>query len=173
MRISHTTILLFALAVQIACADDKTSAPDFSQYQHADNFRQIVSVQTNVVWQLNQQTNILAITDFDYGNDRVVDQYFVSENGKGYSWRWVPNWAHQPGKKIKQLFSEADLTNLESAVKEFPSQNSTPPVERLVIVSFKSGTNWITRTYDRQSLPKAMLNVCVIAELGIETKNQK
>jgi hypothetical protein len=173
MRISHTTILLFALAVQIARADDKTSVPDFSQYQQASNFKLIVSVQTNIVWQLNQQTNILAITDFDYGNDRVVDQYFVSENGKGYSWRWVPNWAHQPGKKIKQLFSETELTNLELSIKELPSQNSTPPLERLVIVSFKSGTNWVTRTYDRQSLPKVMLNICETADLGIETKTEK
>jgi hypothetical protein len=173
MKITYTTTLLLALIVQTACADDKISTPDFSHYQQTMSFQEIIQVQTNAAWQLGQMTNILAISDFDYGSDRVVSEYFISESGKGLSWRNVPDWAHQPGKKIKQSLSESELKNLELAIKEFPSQNSTPPLERLVIVSFKSGTNWVTRTYDRQSLPKAMLNVCAIAELGIETKNQK
>jgi hypothetical protein len=173
MHISHTTILFFAFAVQIASADDKTSAPDFSHYQQTMYFQEIIQDQTNAAVQFGKITNILAISDFDYGSDRVVSQYFISENGKGRSWRNVPGWAIQPGKKIKQSLSEAELKNLKLAIKELPSQNSTPPLERLVIVSVKSGTNWVTRTYDRQSLPKAMLDICKIADLGIETKSQK
>ena len=174
MQLTHTTtILLLALVVQTGCDEDKSSMPNFSHYQQTRSLQEIIQWQTNAVWQIGQMTNILAISDFDYGNDRVVSQYFISESGKGWSWRNVTAWAMQPGKKIKQSLSETELKSLGLAIKEFPSQNSAPPLERLVIVSFKSGTNWVTHTCDRRSMPKAMLNICEIADLGIETKTQK
>jgi hypothetical protein len=172
MRISHTTILLFALAVQIASADDKTSVPDFSHYQQTMQFQLVIRIQTNGASQFNH-SSLLLISDFAYGSDRIVDQYSVNENGKGWSMRNVPDWAEQPGKKIKQSFSDAELKKLQSAIEKLPAVNVTPPLERLVIVSFKSGTNWVTHTYDRQSLPKAMFDICEMVDLGIETNTHK
>ncbi|MBI3853187.1 MAG: hypothetical protein HY298_23300 [Verrucomicrobia bacterium] len=173
MRTTRTTILLFTLTVGTVCADDKISAPDFSRYQQTMHFQEIIQVQTNAAWQLGQRTNILAITVFDHGSDRVVTEYFISQNGKGISWRNVPAWAHQPGKKIKQSLSDSEMKKLQSAIEELPAKNDAPPLERLLIVSFQSGTNWITRAYDRQALPRPMLDICEVADLGIETKNQK
>ena len=173
MRILRTTILLFAMVFQYAKADDKVSAPDFSHYQQTMYFNEIVQGQTNVAWQLGQMTNILAVSDFDFGSDRVVSEYFISERGQGQSWRNVPGWALQPGRKIKLALSGEELKKLELAIKKLPAKNSTPPLDRLVIVSFKSGTNWFTHTYDRKALPEAMLNICEIADLGIDAKRQK
>jgi len=34
--------------------------------------------------------------------------------------------------------------------------------ERLVVVSFAEGTNWITQSYDNQKLPQAMRKICDI-----------
>jgi hypothetical protein len=172
MRIAHTTVLLLALAVSCGRADDHSSGPDFSKYQQTSVLKTIVSVHNNIDWQLNQRSNILAVTDFAWGNAKIADEYFISVNGNGYSW-CLTGEGHSGGKRIASLHSAEALKRLTAAIDELPLKDSAPPVERLVVVSFKSGTNWVTHLYDRQSLPKAMLNICEIADLGIETKTQK
>jgi hypothetical protein len=52
--------------------------------------------------------------------------------------------------------SETDLKTLRAAMRDLPPESVSPPIERLVIVSFRDGTNWVTRSYDTGNLPKSM-----------------
>ena len=46
-----------------------------------------------------------------------------------------------------EQLSETDLTSLRSAIHDLPAESVSPPIERLIIVSFREGTNWVTRSY--------------------------
>jgi len=49
------------------------------------------------------------------------------------------------------------LTNLAPALDAgLPSESAVPPLERTVLVSFRHGTNWVTRTYDFEHQPAAL-----------------
>ena len=57
---------------------------------------------------------------------------------------------------------EAQLKALPSAIRELPPTNALPSIDDLVIVSFRQGTNWITRTYDKRNLPKPVERISQI-----------
>ena len=63
-----------------------------------------------------------------------------------------------PASHWKQL-SDTNLTSLRAAIRELPAESVLPPIERLVIVSFRDGTNWVTRSYDDDALPKPMRRI--------------
>lgn len=164
------TILLFLVfAMRCARAGDASPAPDFSQYPQTDAFRSFISSQTNANLNLIQRTNLLTIVSF-YNGDRIGLEYSVTETGQESDVRLVYDWAAQ-ASHWKQL-SENQLKDLRSTIKELPSQSVLPPVERLVVVSFKDGTNWITRAYDQTNLPPAMHKVYGLVGERFETTNE-
>jgi hypothetical protein len=57
---------------------------------------------------------------------------------------------------------EAQLKALLSAIRVLPPTNALPPIDDLVIVSFRQGTNWITRTYNKRNLPKPVERISQI-----------
>jgi hypothetical protein len=128
---------------------------DFSRYPQTVAFKHFVEWQANSEWH-RQQTNLLAITAFD-GDDRSAWQYWVKDDGGESDVRTVHAWAHQ-GLQQKQLSAEA-LSELCKAFGQLPTANATPPIERLVIVSWSRGTNWLTTSYDREALPTAMRKI--------------
>jgi len=138
-----------------APAQAQSPAPDFSNYPQTESFRFYLRSQTNAAEHL-QRANLLAISAFPMG-DRFALQYVVTEAGRESDHRQVYNWAIQ-ASHWRQL-SEADLNNLRSAIRELPVESWSPPVERLVIVSFREGTNWVTRSYDSAALPKSMRTI--------------
>ncbi len=164
-------LLIFSLIVALASAraDEKAVVPDFSGYAQTEGFRHHVSINTNGAVNL-QRTNILAIAAFPKGNSFALE-YFVTESGQEYDWRNVWNWAIQASQK-KQL-PEADLESLRSAIRELPRENMSPPIERLVIVSFRDGTNWVTHTYDSGALSKPMRQIYDIIGERFESKPPK
>ena len=117
----------------------------------------------------SQQNHILAISDFFMGDD-VALEYTVTEAGQEFDVRDVHNWAHQDSHS-KQL-SGADMKNLGKAIRQLPVDAWMPPRNRLVLVSFKQGTNWISRSYDRQALPDPMRKIYDIIGERFETKDQ-
>ena len=88
---------------------------------------------------------------------RCAVQYFVTESGHERSHPNVYDMSNQtsPGRQIL----EANLRTLRSAIGQLPAESKYPPVERLVIVSFHAGTNWITRSYDSDALPEPMRQI--------------
>jgi len=172
MRIANTTILLFALAIQCGCSDDKPknlSEPDFSKYPQTEAFQSFINGQTNANWNLIRRTNLLTIVYF-FRNDAVGLQYFVNESGKEFDVRNVYNFAMEASHQ-KQL-SEDQLKDLRLAIKELPAENILPPIRQLVVVSFKDGTNWITHSYDRTNLPPAMHKIHGVIGERFETTDK-
>jgi hypothetical protein len=68
--------------------------------------------------------------------------------------------------------SARGLNSLRSAISERPSHSQLPPIGRLVVINFSDGTNWITRSYDSQSLPNAVRKIYDVIGETLETKNQ-
>jgi hypothetical protein len=168
MRHICAIILAAASALQYAPAADTPAAPDFSSYPQTAAFLYFTRGHANASWHLHQRTNLLAISAFHRGDDCAL-QYFVTESGQESDYRDVYDWAKQASQR-KQL-SETNLTGLRAALRDLPPQNLSPPIERLVIVSFRDGTNWVTRSYDSIALPKAMRQIYEIVGERFESKS--
>jgi hypothetical protein len=151
-----------------AQAQAQSPAPDFSNYPQTESFRAFLRSQTNAAEHL-QRADLLAISAFPKG-DGFALQYFVTEAGQESDHRNVYSWALQ-ASHWRQL-SEAELNNLRSAIHELPVESKSPPVERLVIVSFREGTNWVTRSYDSDALPKSMRQIYDIIGERFESKDR-
>ena len=161
--------ILIVLVLESAHAADKVAPPDFSSYPQTESFRYYLSFQTNVTLNL-QHTNLLAISAFP-SDDRFAIEYSITESGQEYDCRDVYDWAIQ-ADQWKQL-SETNLAALHSAIGELPAESVSPPIERLVIVSFRDGTNWVTRSYDSDSLPKPMRQIYEIVGERFESKQNR
>ena len=165
----YTIAILLMFAIESVHAADKVSAPDFSKYPQTASFVACTRGHTNAAWHLHQRTNLLAITAYPAGG-RCALQYFVTESGQASD---HPNvYSFIQGSHSKQL-SDANLTSLRAAIRELPAESVLPPIERLVIVSFRDGTNWVTRSYDDDALPKPMRQIFDIIGAQSESKNER
>ena len=165
----HILAILLVLACESVQAEDKAAAPDFSKYPQTESFGDYLSGHTNAAWHL-QRTNLLVISAFPSG-DRYALQYCVTESGQQADYRDVYRWAIQT-MHWKQI-AETNLTSLRSAIRQLPAESVSPPIERLVIVSFREGTNWATRSYDSGTLPKSMRQIYDIIGERFDSKNEK
>lgn len=180
----HIFLILFVFAFESVRGADKPSAPDFSKYPQTEAFSHYVGIHTNIAFHLGRtnlliipqaawhlgRTNLLMISAFPDG-DRYAVQYFVTESGQESDRRYVHNWALQAsnGKQI----ADTSLMTLRSAIRQLPAESVSPPIERLVIVSFREGTNWITRSYDSGALPKPMRQIYDIVGERFESRMRK
>ena len=165
----HILAILVLLACVPVLAADKAAAPEFSKYPETESFRYYLSVHTNAAWQL-QRTNLLVISAFPSG-DHYALQYCVTEGGQESDHRNVYDWAIQASHW--KLIAETNLTTLRSAIRQLPTESVSPPIERLVIVSFRDGTNWITRSYDSDDLPMPMRQIYDIIGERFESRKDK
>jgi hypothetical protein len=167
---SRCTIFALALGLLSAIAADKVAAPDLSRYPQTDAFRVHTGGHTNSAANLGQ-TNLLAISAFFSANDRTCLHYSVSESGYARNMRDVYRWAVQAIQE-KQL-TDAELKSLRSALRELPTESVSPPLERLLVISFRDGTNWITRSYDSDALSRPMRQVYDIIGERFESRKDK
>ena len=193
MRIAQLTILLLALTIRLVCADDNIAMPDFSSYPKSKAFRLFNSTQPDTNFNTNQPF-VLSVKVFpseSTNSVQGVDVYRISSceyrvsthsleilgfNSWSRGYRDTTNGetsgyfnGHPDGRSI----SETEFREINSAIEEFPNENVSPPLERLAIVGFKKGTNWVTHTYDRQAFPPAMQKVCKLIGPQIEVKESK
>ena len=166
----YTLVILLMFALESVHAADQVSAPDFSRYPQTRSFVACTRGHTNAAWHLHQRTNLLAITAYPAGG-RCAHQYFVTESGQESDHPNVFNVAPQSSRRKK--LSEANLTSLRAAIRELPAESVLPPIERLVIVSFREGTNWVTRSYDDDALAKPMRQIFDIIIEQSESKNER
>jgi|GEM_PF-1903099 hypothetical protein len=142
---------------------------DFSSYPMTWTFRDYLSFHnTRHPWHL-EHTNLLAISAFPLGEYYAL-QYMVAESGKKHDWLYAPYRGYRGGG-AKQL-PEADMKALRVAIAELPHKSVSPPIERLVIVSFRDGRNWVTRSYDSDALPKPMRQIYDIIGEWPESKQR-
>ena len=164
------TIFVLALGLLSAPAAEKVAAPDLSRYPQTDAFLAHTSGHTNSAANL-AETNLLAISAFFRANDRTCLHYSVSESGYARNSRYVYRWSIQATHE-KQL-TDAELKSLRSALRELPTESVSPPLERLLIISFRDSTNWVMRSYDRGALPTAMRQIYDIIGERFETKRKE
>ena len=164
----YPTAIVFMLVFGAIRAGEPSVAPDFSNYPQTAALRYYLGI-TNAARML-QQTNLLAISAFPNGSSFSL-QYFVTETGQEYDCRNVYNWAIQASNR-KQL-AGTNLTSLRSALRDLPAESVSPPIERLVVVSFRVGTNWVTRSYDSTALPKPMRQIYDIIGERFESKQER
>jgi hypothetical protein len=143
--------LLSALAFAPAQAGD---TPDFSHYPQSEPFLSALRYQTNGAAQMGQ-TNLLAIQSF-FSTNTLSTSFYVKQYGFEENARYLP-YAIQ-AYHARQLSADS-LKDLRSVILELPSHNESPSLDQLVLVSFRDGTNWVTRSYDNQALPTPMLKI--------------
>jgi hypothetical protein len=152
---NHVIVIMLILALESPCAQRDPEAPNFSIYSQSESFRYHLRSQTDAAAHL-RDSNLMAISAFPSG-DRFALRYVVTESGQEVDYREVYNWASQASHR-RQL-SEIELGSLRAALKELPLESESPPIERLVIVSFREGDNWVTRSYDSAMLPNPMQRI--------------
>jgi hypothetical protein len=157
-------VLLFAGCGRQAVSPN-SSKLDFSQYE---TVKECLCDQTNADWHLQKQY-LLAVLYFPYATNSCV-QYYVNESGHEVD--FAGNDFGVYDSHDKQL-SETDFNNLKSAMKKLPAEYISPPVKRLVVVSSRAGTNWITYAYDRKSLSPAMQKISALIGAQIEIKDSQ
>jgi hypothetical protein len=150
-------------------AEEKAKAPDFSKYLQTGDFKFYLSYHTSAAWHLKNK-NLLMISFFP-DDSRYANEIFVTEGGLEKAHRNVFDHAIQ-GSQQKQL-GEKDMARLRMAIFQLPVTSESPPMGRLIIVSFRIGENWITRSYDRNALPKPVQEIWGIVMEGSEKKVEK
>ncbi len=152
----HIFVILSILALESVRGGDNGVVPDFSSYPQTPAFKDYLLTNTNAALHLGQK-NLLVISEFPTAGRGAALEYFVSESGKARSQWDCFDWAIQ-GTQRKQL-SETNLASLRAAIRALPAQSVAPPLERLIIVSFREGSNWITRSFDTATLPEPMRQI--------------
>ena len=158
---------MFVLLLESASAAD--TPPDFSSYPQSESFRFYLGFQTNAAWNL-QHGMLLTISAFPPGGGFALE-YGVTESGREFDRRAVCGLSFEASHS-KQL-SETNFTSLRLSIHKLPTASVSPPIERLVVVSFRDGTNWVTRTYDSDTLPKPMRQIYDIVGERFETRRVK
>jgi len=161
-------LLLFSCAAVLAA--DKAALPDFSKYPQSDSFCYYLGFHTGRrAEKYLQNPPLLMISAFLA--DGLVLQYFVSMSGQELDHRKVYSWADQMGRQ--QQLTEINLRDLHSALRELPKESVLPPIERMIIVSFRDDADWVTRCYDSNALPKAVSQIYEIIGEREESKKSQ
>lgn len=126
--------------------------PDLSAYDSNRLLPYYLGVHTNPQICLHRWTNILAMT-IVHNQANVVSVYYVGEQGQNYSHR--NRWYGINGSQSRNL-NPGHLVELRTQLNRLPATNATPPINQLVLLSFRSGTNWVTHTYDNVHRPQAL-----------------
>lgn len=160
----YVLLVLLILGTQSLWADEKQTTPDFSSYEDSEQFNTYLNFQTNI--SLNSKSsNIVKISTFPEGYDFAL-QYCVSKKGQATDSILGHNRA--PMETNCRQLSESDLKNLQTAIQDLPTDNTLPPINRLIIVSYYDKTNWITGSYDSENLPNAMHQIYnIVGEIQI------
>lgn len=148
-------ILVLASGLESALAGEHATAPYALGGPQPEAFGLYVDMQANP----NLHTNhILVISEFRHATSaelyeltkqRQQQQIAVCITPDGY---WVGCGC---GPSPRNL-TEPQIRAIESATLRLPPTNALPPINERVLVSFRQGTNWLTHSYDKRSLPQAM-----------------
>jgi hypothetical protein len=150
--------VLFAVGLEWAMASDG-AAPDFRNYPRSQWFTSHVYQQTNAFEHLPAE-DLVWLTEFPCG-DGSAFQAYVDWNGRehmGFYTEFAMYGGHD------RYLSTNEVQALRSALHRLPLTNASPPIENLGVVSFREGTNWITRTFEADYLSVPMSEVYRIME---------
>jgi hypothetical protein len=112
----------------------------------------------------------IAVISWFRDDGRTALRYRVIENGSSEDVRDVFNRAVQAWHQ--KVLRRTDLKQLSQLLPTLPASTAEPPIERTVHVSFRSGVEWRTETYDAAKLPDEFEKVLLIIGERFETKGR-
>ena len=127
-------------------------ALQFAGYAHSAGFDAVVKEQ--LYPSDKPTTKLLEGTWFLDGRPDVAIECRVDTDGKGYTVRAVYNWAYQNSFSIQ--LDDKKLQAERSALQAVPVSSLHPPMDKLLILSFRIGNKWVTRLYDKEHLPASV-----------------
>jgi hypothetical protein len=140
-------------------------------YPRSRAFRMVLQQQTNAAANLQTEGHLLRMTCYYKPESPVCLRYFVKTNGVARNHRYI--WSYATQDSHWSQLDSSQLAGLRSAIDELPTNSVTPPYHRLLIVSYRDGTNWVTRTYDRSAFPPAIGKIYDIIGERFETKTER
>ena len=140
-------------------------------YPRSQAFRMVLQQQTNAAANLQTEGHLLRMTCYYKPESRACLRYFVKTNGVARNHRYI--WSYATQDSHWSQLDSSQLAALRAAIDELPTNSVTPPYERLLIVSFRDGTNWVTRTYDRSAFPPGIGKIYDIIGERFETKRER
>lgn len=155
--------LIVACGVGLALGDEAPPAPDIATTLLA-RYPQIgaalLESHVNADANLKKWNFILDMTQFSGGTNNASQSCRVSADG-----RVSESWFDQSGGKEGYRYSlgSNEFQRLIEAIDLLPDGKDLPSLNRLLIVSYRSGTNWVTNTYDIGRLPrraKSLFHIC-------------
>ncbi len=130
--------------------------PDLSSYQMDDAMLMWLRPHTNPAATVRHRwTNLMTVTSIHKGGT-VALEYFTGEKGENYSHRNA--WFAMQNTQGTNL-NPAQMNRLRGLLRELPATNAIPPIDRLVLLSHRDNTNWITRAFDNGHRPKALQEI--------------
>lgn len=150
--------MIFWLSVLVlgsALASEREVNPDLSRYAKTEGFRWFLNCHTNVS-DLDSRATLIRISVF-WKDDQRARQYVVDRSGEESDARYISNsktWGHELGGG--RTLSKQEFASLKRAIAKLPIESASPPINRLVLVTFNNGKDWVTRSYDKRALPSAL-----------------
>jgi hypothetical protein len=137
----------------------------FAGYPKTEALDQVVSYHSNAEWHLKRD-HILTMTWFLQGRPGVAIECRADAHGFVSTYRSV----HERGTQAHQQskLAEAQYAALQEAVRQLPASAGKPELANLLIVSFRDGDRWVTRVYDRPSLPPQVERLYAITGAYLE-----
>jgi len=93
----------------------------------------------------------------EFSSPTKAHQIEVADSGAESERLKLWNWSTR-GQKYRELTRE-DLLEIRAAISRLPKESADPPVERLLVVTFREGDQWTTRSYDKESMPEAIKQI--------------
>ncbi len=121
---------------------------------------EVVELHVNAESNLKKWKFILNITQFSGGKSNSSQECRVSADG-----RVSESWFDPSGGKegYRYALSSNQFQRLTEAIDLLPDGKDLPSLNRLLIVSYCRGANWVTSTYDIDRLPrraKSLFHIC-------------
>jgi hypothetical protein len=113
--------------------------------------------------------HFLVMTWFPTTNALVSRRCVVTNRGLIVRYHEYFSWAKR--NHSSEQLSEEKFVALQETIASLPSETSAPTTNRLVLVSFRLGEQWITRKYDRAILPTQVNHLYEIT--GVEIQKLK
>jgi hypothetical protein len=169
------TGFIVACGVGMAIGDEAPSQPGVASalLAHYPQIKsEVLESHVNADANLKKWKFILDITQFSGGTSNSTQSCRVSADG-----RVSESWLDQSGGKegYRYSLSRYEFHRLTQAIDMLPDGKDLPSLNRLVIVSYSRGTNWVTSTYDVGILPiplKSLFHICGCG-LGYDTNRFK
>ena len=153
------TLLLLILLVTAQVFADDSAAPDFSKYPQSEGFTHFIQAhrtgdffERRIIDSRQKPDSdpsafeplLFAMSRFWSSTGNNAIEYFVTASGYVTNCREYYHHATQAWHE-NQLTPD-QLSNLKDAIKKLPKKNIYPPLDQLIIVSFREGDTWVTRT---------------------------